>query len=261
MSITLNEHEWAREMILTHSIGKKPFETLTRVARYYIDEGLTKVEARDELDRFLLSCDPTASLTKWSDSIDLALNQALKHSAVEIPYISITLSEMAKISTLNGIQLQRLAFTLLCLAKYWDCVSPARDHWVNNKDSEIMSMANINTSVKRQSELYHQLNQLGLIQFSKKIDNTNVRVLFGNADGEDAVKITDFRNLGYQYMKASGSDDFFVCECCGVITKKNKTKTSTNAGRPQKYCPDCAIKINIKRNVESVMARRSKSKN
>ena len=37
MNIILNENEWAENMIKTKSLGKDPFETICRVARYYID--------------------------------------------------------------------------------------------------------------------------------------------------------------------------------------------------------------------------------
>ena len=35
MSIVLKENDWAEKMIQSKSLGKKPSETLRRVARYY----------------------------------------------------------------------------------------------------------------------------------------------------------------------------------------------------------------------------------
>ena len=71
-----------------------------------------------------------------------------------------------------------------------------------------MRMANINTSIKRQSLMYYNLNAAGLIQFSKKVDNTNVKVCF-MAPGDVVMSITDFRNLGYQYLK-------YHCPACAI---------------------------------------------
>ena len=48
MSIVLKENDWAEKMIQSKSLGKKPSETLRRVARYYIDSGMRK---RKRLDR------------------------------------------------------------------------------------------------------------------------------------------------------------------------------------------------------------------
>ena len=199
MTIVLNEREWAEEMITSRSLGKKPFETMCRVARYYLDNGMQKREVRRILDTFLLQCDPSASLPKWSGVLDAALARAMKYQSIHIDSIDITRPEMERINTITGKQARRLAFTLLCLAKYWDIVTGKSDGWVNSKDSDIMRMANINTSIKRQSLMYHNLNEAGMIQFSKRVDNTNVRVCFMEP-GEIVLRITDFRNLGYQYM-------------------------------------------------------------
>lgn len=250
MTIVLNERDWTEDMITQRSLGKKPFETMCRVARYYLDNGISKREVRKMMDSFLLQCDPTASLPKWQESLDKALNRAMKYETINLDGITVTEPEMKRVEALSGKQAQRLAFTLLCLAKYWNAVSNKNDGWVNNKDSDIMRMANINTSIKRQSLMYHNLNAAGLIQFSRKVDNTNVRVCFME-DGPTAMTITDFRNLGYQYLKYHG-DPFFICQNCGVTAKCN----SAERGRPQKYCPECAAHVALQQIMDSVMRHR-----
>lgn len=252
MTIVLDEHRWAEQMIYDKSLGKKPFETFSRIAKYYIDKDYSKAHVRAILDSFLLQCDPTASLPKWSNTLDNAVNRALKYDAILIDSIDITVSEIERIESISSKQAQRLAFTLLCLAKYWDIVNPNGDHWVNNKDNEIMAMANINTSIKRQSLMYHNLRESGFIQFSKKIDNTNVRVLFMDDDSPIAMRITDFRNLGYQYLQYHG-ESYFQCESCGVTIKRQDSLK----GRPQKYCKDCAAAIKTRQSVNAVMKKRN----
>lgn len=251
MTIVLNEHDWAQEKIESRSLGAKPFETLCRVAKYYIDKDYTKKEVRNILDTFLLQCEPSASLPKWSKTLDYAVARALKYDAIKIDSIEISKPEMELIDSLDGKQIRRLAFTLLCLAKYWDIVNPGGDHWVNTKDSEIMRMANINTSIKRQSLMYFNLNELGMVQFSKKVDNTNVRVCF-ITPGDTAMVITDFRNLGYQYLKYHG-EPYFECCNCGITVKNEKL-----TGRKPKYCRECAVEIHMQQTVNSVMRQRYK---
>lgn len=254
MNIVLNEHEWAESMIRSRSLGQKPSETICRVARYYLDKDYSKKEVRGMLDTFLIQCDPTASLTKWSDTLDYCLNRASKYKAIQIDRIGITQSEMDKINALNGKQIKRLAFTLLCLAKYWDAVNPNGDHWVNTKDSDIMRMANINTSIKRQSAMYADLCREGLISFSKKVDNTNVRVCF-SADDSPVVFISDFRSLGRQYLMVVG-EPYFECDNCGVVSKYSDPAK----GRKQKYCKECAIKVAMQQRVNSVMRKRCEAR-
>lgn len=252
MSIVLNEHYYAEQAIQTRSLGKKPSETLSRVARYYIDscDSSTKRTIRSKLDLFLLQCDSTASIPKWSKMLDFATDWAFKHEAIQIDSIIITKPEMDKIDSLDGKQIRRLAFVLLCLSKYWNIVNSQNDNWVNSKDNEIMAFANINTSIRRQCAMYATLRDTGLIQFSKKVDNTNVRVCFAE-DGDVAMTITDLRNLGYQYLKYHG-EPYFECTNCGITVKIDEP----TKGRKQKYCKECAVEIKTKQNVNAVMRHR-----
>lgn len=254
MSIVLNEFTWAESAISNKDLGKKPYETLTRVAKYYTYQGLTKRKVRQKLDEFLLSCDPSASVVAWSDTLDSAAKYAAKHPIIMLDGINVTKYEMDKIDALETVQTKRLAFTLLCISKFAYAVSPKTTYWVATPDHEIMGMSNINTSIKRQSAMYAQIRDAGLIRFSRKIDNLSVQVLFVNEDSDVVLRVTDFRNLGYQYMMYHGGP-YFVCQNCGITTKRN-TKFDDGRGRPMKYCPDCAVKLKVKGSVESVMRRR-----
>lgn len=237
-------------MIATHSLGADPFETCRRVARYYIDNGMTKNKARKELEAFVRQCEPSAAITKWTRSLDIAVSQALQRKAVDVNSIDITKQEMGRIDALDGKQMQRLAFTLLCLAKYWDIANESADHWVNSKDSEIMKMANINTSIKRQSLMYYNLNAAGMVRFARPVDNTNVAVCFMEP-GDIAMSVTDFRNLGYQYLKYHGGP-YFECSNCGVTTKYIHPDNKNSVWK-QKYCKSCAAEIAIQQRVNYMM--------
>ena len=253
MSIILRENEWAEEMIRSRQLGKKPSETLYRVARYYLDAGYSKAEVRKKMDIFLIQSEPTASIVRWSNFLDQAVKRAAKHPAIDIENIVITKPEIEKIDSLDKKQARRLAFTLLCLAKYWNIVNPNGNSWVVTPDNEIMSMANINTSLKRQGLLYRCLREQGLVQFSKKVDNTNVRVLFIE-DGEPVMYVSDFRNLGYQYLKYCG-EPFFECMNCGITVKYNDPIN----GRMQKYCKSCAVEVATQQKVNHAMRSKSRS--
>lgn len=255
MSIVLNEYEWAEQMISNHELGNKPIETLNRVAKYYFENRYSKREIRKLLDTFLTQCDPSVSLVHWSDTLDKVAKNVSKFPLIRLDGVNITHKELERIEALGGKQVRRLAFTLLCVAKYWDAVSESNNHWVNSPDKEIMQMANINTSVKRQSMMFGELRDAGFIRFSKKIDNLNVQVLFME-DGETAIHIQDFRNIGYQYLKHYG-EPYFDCVNCGITVKIQEPAK----GRRQKYCPSCAVELHTKQKVESVMRRRNALKN
>jgi len=250
LSIVLNEREWAMDMVDRSDMGKKPSETLRRVARMYIDDGMKADAVRKKLSDFIIRSDPGANPFSWDDAISRAVIAAQKYQAIHIDRITISKAEMSKIDSLDGKQIRRLAFTLLCLAKYWNLVRNTDDCWVNNKDNEIMQMANISTSIKRQSMMYYNLKEAGLIQFSKMVDNTNVKVCFVDS-GNPILTITDFRNLGYQYLMYHG-EPYFVCQNCGIVTKMSDKHNA----RRQKYCKECAAEIAMQQKINSVMRQR-----
>ena len=52
MSVVLRENDWAASMIQANSLGKKPSETLRRVARFYMDTyNINQDAARKKLRR------------------------------------------------------------------------------------------------------------------------------------------------------------------------------------------------------------------
>lgn len=251
--IILNEREWAESAVRDITLGKNKIETLKLVALLYLDSGKSRQEAREMLGEFVLSCDPYASLVKMSSHMDIAMNYAIKHDFFSMDAINISADEMSVIRSIKvGKQAERLAFTLLCLAKYWNAKLGSDSGWVNTKDTEIMSLANIRTSIKRQDRIYKQLKDLGLITLSKKVDCTNVKVNFCT-DSEDVVmSVTDCRNLGNQYLMYIG-EPYFVCAECGAVTKAN----NAGVGRRQKYCHDCAAVVKARKSVESAIRKKN----
>lgn len=250
MSIILNEYAWAQAAIDNRTLGKKPYETLNRVSKYYLRNSGSKKEVRNRLEEFLVACDPSVPVAKWSDKLDRIAKDSDKFPLVMLDAVDISENELKRIELLGSRQTRRLAFTLLCAAKYWDILSSQNNHWVNTSDREIMQMANINTSVKRQSLMFSELRDAGYIRFSKRIDNLNVQVIFME-EGKPAIQIKDFRNLGYQYLKHCG-EPYFECQHCGIMVKIPEP----NKGRPPKYCPTCSAEIKAKQNIDSVMRRR-----
>ena len=94
-------------------------------------------------------------------------------------------------------------------------------------------MADIRTlDCKRQQQLIRELYLLGLIGYSKVVDNVNLQVLFVDADAEPILRIYQFDDLGYQYLEYVGDPSIVHCKCCGKLIKK--------ASKRLDYCPDCA---------------------
>lgn len=255
MNIILNETLWAKSAIERSDLGKDPYETLKRVARYYFDSGYSKDQVKMLLDGFLVSCDPSVSAVKWAQTTGSAISYASKHDAINIGKVVITEAEIDKIRSAGvGRMAERLAFALLCLSKYWSVCSAGDSGWVYNNDSDIMKMANIKTSIKRQCMLYNDLVECGLISLPYKIDCMNVKVNFITTDSPAAIEITDFRNLGNQYLMYIG-EPFFKCAECGAVEKRN----TVSRGRKQKYCTNCAAQVKTRQSVEAVIRSRMRA--
>lgn len=253
MELVMNEMEWAADMIERHDLGDRPTQTLRRVASYYYNNKYGKREIRRLLEIFLVACDPSVSLVKWSDTIDRVVKSVDKRKMIQVDGVEITKPELVKIGELNGPRPKRLAFTLLCIAKYWNQVSKDNNSWVNTPDSDIMRMANIKASIKQQSLLYGKLIDAGLLESAKRVDNLNVRVTFCKK-GDVEMHITDFRNLGFQYQRYLG-EPFYQCENCGLVLPE-----SDNPKAHHKYCPDCASTIKTKNSMDSVARYRRAQK-
>lgn len=255
MVLVLDEIKWAEEKIKYPSLNESSFLSITRIARYYIKNGYDKREVKKKCEDFILRSDPKASLPKWGDLIDSAIKKAYKREPISIQKIAVYKSELDTIyEKLKSPVQRRLAFTLLCISRYWDIVNPKNDHWVNSAEKDIMKMANIRGSIKRVSELFAALRDSGMIKFADRVDSLNIKVLF-QSDGEPELYIYDMRNLGYQYEKYRGGD-YFECQNCGITTKLR----SPNKGRRQIYCDECAAKIDLRNRVNSVMRRRNTNK-
>lgn len=218
MDIVMNEIKCAKDALETHDLGKYPTSTLTYLAKYYREYGNGWNDITDRLGKFILECDSSVSLVKWEPRIRKAISAAKKYPPIVIPEIVVTKPEMEAISKIKGMCPRRLAFTLLCLSKYYDKMANNESHWVFMPHSDIMRIANIKQSVARQCEMIRQLKTEGYIDTDKRVDRNNIKVLFNN-DGESAVSITDFRNLGYQYMLSIGDVKYFKCANCGITER------------------------------------------
>ena len=249
MGIVLNEREWAESALAARSLGKRPVETLSRIARYYYQcEGYSKKDIRGKLEDFLIQCDPDVVLMRWENTINRVVKSSGKYKIIEIDGFDITQNEMNTIQSIQGRQPQRIAFVLLCAAKYWNAAQPSNNNWVNLQDKEIMSLANVNTSSQRQNMIFHDLKNRGLIRFGRRVDSLNIQVQFMDESGEVALHVDDLRNLGNQYMLYCG-EPYFRCANCGLTLKRR-----SNSNR---YCPDCASEMYIRKTVESVMRNRA----
>lgn len=233
--IILNERVYVEGLLASPSLDDGVTETITRVARYYHSEGYKKEEIIGLIEDYMIRCNPNINIVSWQTLIDKISASAGKYPLVDIQAVHITQSEIEKIKALTGIVAQRFMFTALCLAKYGDALSPNNNGWVNRADSEIFRLANTTLNTKRQGLLINDLWTLGYVGYSKVVDNINIQIKIVDDDSPIVLSVTDFRNLGYQYMRILDPAGFIECRECGLVVKRRS--------RGHKYCDACAIEV------------------
>lgn len=219
-------------------------------ARYLFHEKeLRKKEIMKELNSFMESNYPRYNQVDWSASLEKYANTAGKYPLCECKGVWITENELKTIEEIHDNVLERLAFTLLCLAKFRNFKSPDNHNWVNYSNGEIYSMACINTAAFEKDIKLNKLRELGLIEYAKKVNNLNIQVLYLHNDGKQKLFISDFRKLGYEWRLYKG-EKYIRCADCGILTKR---KTNN-----QRYCKDCSDKIKNERQ-KNIMRERRKN--
>lgn len=241
--IVLNEREYAEQLISDNNAPLK-WGTLIHVAVYYYAQGYSQKDVSRLLEEFILRRDSKARIEKWRDMIDKCATVAKTRSLIDISGIPITAKELKTIHAIDGSIRQRTMFTLLCLAKYFAMVNPKNNYWINLDRKEIFAISGMVIGVKLRDWTVYDLCQLGLIEQSSIVDNTNIHVLMVDKDGEPVLTVTDFRNLGAQYMSLSTPKAYMHCACCGLLFKRT--------GARQRYCKDCAVSIASMRRREQV---------
>lgn len=247
--IILNEKEFSEECIMFHRFyGKNPSQTLWILAKYYREcEGMTTKNIERALQNFLRSSLVQYKYSEqiWNDRIEKIVKKAKNAKLYQIDGVSITNDEMGIIQSLNSKVLERLAFTLLCLAKLGNKKYETNNGWVNLDSKEIFKMAHISCKTDERYKKISILGEKGLLEFPKSADNLSMRVTFINDNSEKILYISDFRELGLEYLKYLGGN-YVRCKECGKLVKGNKNGT-------RKFCNDCAGYTPIRKKVVTCM--------
>ena len=238
MPVVLNEKKQAEYIIEKGEVGNKPTSTLFLLAKYYRQkENLNKEQTFNKLNEFMENNYKNYNSATWEDIIEDISKKANKYSLREIDHIEITKSEIDTIRNICNIKYEKLLFTMLCYAKLYNKISDKNNGWVNTDIKELFRVARVSVRYRNDKFLYlNDLETAGLISFSNKNDNLNLRVTFVDNNSDTVLKIDDFRELGYEYLNYIGDGKFIRCECCKKLIRKKSNK--------QKYCTDCYKRIN-----------------
>lgn len=243
MEVVLNEYEWVENSVKNLRMGKQPWITLDRYAKYLYAQGRSRAEIRSAINDFVARCCPNERLDViWSRMIDRCVSNAKSRKLLQINGVSITKAELELIGSQNGSVKQKVLFTMLCLAKFRNAARGDNSNWIKYDVKDIFSLANAGYSARRQLDMIHSFYKDGLIGLSSRVGNTSIKVKFVCDDSEEVLYVTDFRNLGNQYSRIRFKNKYIECDSCGLVVPRNSNR--------QLYCKACADALNVERALE-----------
>ena len=113
----------------------------------------------------------------------------------------ITNNEVKLIKELKDKTLERIMFTLVCLAKYFDLINSKNNHWVALDIKAIFYISGLKRTKVDQIKILRKLKELDYIEFSKNIVSNSIRVkaiekLKSYKDkNENAIYVKEFKDL------------------------------------------------------------------
>lgn len=258
MDIIMNEYTYAENLLNKQDLkacdlGDKPSSTLNLLARYYREIGKNDDEIKELLSDFLNRClKDKYKESKWIDSIFYQVIKSKKYNLKKVDNVIVTKSEMEIIQSVKGKSRQKVLFTLLVLAKYYNAVSDKNKNWTNLEYKKIFKLANVQLSIQNQALLINDLYNCGFVNVSKNVGKPNIQVNFVDNESDTVLTITRLKDLGKEYLMFCG-EDYIRCQKCGTLVKnyKNTNKYCKTCGQYQPIetktviCVDCGKEINV----------------
>ena len=236
MDIIMNEYTYAENLLNKQDLkacdlGDKPSSTLNLLARYYREIGKNDDEIKELLSDFLNRClKDKYKESKWIDSIFYQVVKSKKYNLKRVDNVIVTKSEIEIIQSVKGKSRQKVLFTLLILAKYYNAVSDKNKNWTNLEYKKIFKLANVQLSIQNQALLINDLYNCGFVNVSKNVGKPNIQVNFVDNESDGVLTITRLKDLGKEYLMFCG-EDYIRCQKCGTLVKNYR---NTN-----KYCKTC----------------------
>lgn len=257
MKLILNEKSLLYELLVSGYIDtNKPSNTIRILAKHYLSIGMNKRQTTESINVFFEKHYDGYNSVSWNKTIEGIINTIIKnkdYKLVDIDNVSISEDEIIKIKELNNLKLEKLMFVLLVYSKIYNQINGNGSNWVNEQHKYIFSDAKITVKIEDQGKLIHQLSELGYVEISKMVDCTNMKVNMNFENSIDiAIKITDFRNFVYEYLRYLEPNKYTNCNECGLLIKCTNNKI--------KYCKECAREKQLEWQRESMKKSRKNVK-
>ncbi|MFR2887420.1 MAG: hypothetical protein ACLTDM_04430 [Clostridium butyricum] len=221
------------------SLNNDTYRKIMVYIKYLKEQGYNKPQIRNELDKLMEEYYVGFVLADWEDRLNKMVNKYTKPEYKQfkvVEDINITYDELNFIKNRDDIEIEKLLFIMLVLAKS----SNSSDLWVNCDSKDLFKLSNYkydsHQSLFEQREfLLHDLAQEGLIAFKKDCTSTSFKLLYGETTiGEGLIlKIdeTNIERIVMEYMNWRGNPQGY-CTVCGkrIVSRANNKPL---------YCSKC----------------------
>ena len=236
---------------LNGEMEKKPMSTLRILAKYYFNNGDTKEEVEDKLNKYMKVNYKSYSPSKWKDLLNQLVKSVEKYKnykMIDVDKVNITENEWFSIIALNNKQLEKLAFILLVYCKINKIKNPTCDNKINNTFSDIFRECGFRVTNETKL-LFNELYKLNYISIGLSCNSTSIKINYIE-ENENNIKFTidNFENVITYYEEYKNGKKYIECECC----KKRVAQKTHNV----KYCPKCKKEIELEMTKERVKKHR-----
>lgn len=242
MSVVLNETQYTENCIKNGYMDKKPSKSLYIISKYYHNVGLDDDEIKIKLVNYMnefykKNVGKRFNEVEWDNCLNYTVKATKNIAMIDFGYVPITQHELDTIKTVKRKPTQRLLFSYLCFAKFGNMRNENNNNWVSWTLDEVYRSAKIQGTVSYKADMDREMEDLKLVTFSNRIDNTNLQVNFIDMQGNSVLNVSDFDDLGYVWMNYAGQGRYEKCVDCGKLYRKNKYNTKSTR------CLDCQRKI------------------
>lgn len=217
---------------------ENPEDTIRDLARYnYHILGMNKEDNYDAILKYMTENCADFYEEKYFKIIYRNIASAKKYKFRNVNPVLITKSEIDKITSLNDIRKEKIAFVLLAVAKYYNNVSPDNNNRMYISMSDLFKLSRVAIPCKDRASYLHFAYQEGILAEHTFV-GTNLKIVnFIDNDSEMVMELTepDYKELAYAYLNYK-SGGYRKCRGCGKLFKVNK-KSHTKL-----YCKECSQK-------------------
>ena len=239
INFKFNDKTDIENKIYNNYVNKEnPEETIRDLARY--NHHVLKMNKEDNYDAIRNYMNQNYSdfyEEKYFKIIYRNISSAKKYKFRDVAPVKITQSEIDKISVLNDIRKEKIAFVLLAVAKYYNNVSTDNNNRMYMSMSDLFKLARVAIPCKERASYLHFAYEDGIL-VEHTFVGTNLKVVgFVDDDSDVVIELTeaDYKELAYTYLNYKDGG-YKRCKNCGRFFKMSKNAPG------RLYCKECGHK-------------------